>query len=78
MNENLARIVAIEYLTAAQGIEFRKPLQTSGTLIQAVERLRSRVPMLEQDRYLAVDLESAAQLVMEGAVADFEELPALD
>ena len=78
MNENLARIVAIEYLAAAQGVEFRKPLQTSQPLIQAVEQLRLQVPALEQDRYLAADLESAAQLVMAGALAGFEELAALD
>lgn len=63
MNENLAQILGIEAITAAQGIEFRKPLTTSKKLQSVIETLRQSVPSIAEDRYLAPDLESAAALV---------------
>ncbi len=63
MNRNLAHIVAIELLTAAQGVEFRVPLQTSIALQKVIEILRKEVPALEQDRYMAGDIEVATGIV---------------
>jgi histidine ammonia-lyase len=68
MVANLERILGIEALCAAQGIEFRAPLSTSGPLAAAVARLRQAVPALGEDRFLAPDLEAAAGLVREGAL----------
>jgi histidine ammonia-lyase len=68
MVANLERILGIEALCAAQGIEFRAPLTTSAPLAAAIARLRSTVPALTEDRYLAPDLEAAAALVREGAL----------
>ena len=59
---------AFEALCAAQGIEFRAPLATSAPLQAALARLRAAVPSLEEDRYLAPDLEAAATLVRDGAL----------
>lgn len=70
MNDNLSRILGIELLCAAQGIEFRSPLKTSEPLQRALARLRRDIPSLEEDRYLATDLEGAAGLVREGALAE--------
>ena len=70
MNDNLARIVAIEWLAAAQGIDFRKPLKTSARLAEAVGRLREVVPPLEGDRYMAPDIEAAVGLVQTGALVE--------
>jgi histidine ammonia-lyase len=69
MNENLRRILAIECLCAAQGIEFRAPLQTSARLQEVMVHLRSDIPSLEGDRYMAGDLEMAARLVQSGTIA---------
>ncbi len=69
MTENLSRILGVELLCAAQGIEFRAPLRTSAPLLQAVARLRKEVPTLGPDRYLAPDLEKAAVLVASGEIA---------
>ncbi len=66
MNDNLGNIVGIELLTAAQGIEFRAPLKTSQSLQKVVTCLRSAVDRLADDRYLAPDLEKAADLVRSG------------
>jgi len=70
MVANLERILGIEALCAAQGIEFRAPLATSPPLAAALARLRSAVPSLGEDRYLAPDLESAARLVRDGALLE--------
>jgi histidine ammonia-lyase len=63
MTENLFGIIGIEAVTAAQGIDFRAPLITSPELIKAVVAVRSVVPTLEVDRYMATDLAAAARLI---------------
>lgn len=75
MVSNLERILGIELLCAAQGVEFRAPLVTSAPLRQVVARLRRDVATLGEDRYLAPDLEAAARLVAEGAIAGAAGLP---
>ncbi len=70
MNDNLAKIVAIEWLAAAQGIGFREPLKTSARLGNAIARLRSVVPPLEEDRYMAPDIEAAVDLARAGALVE--------
>ncbi len=66
MTENLFGIIGIEAVTAAQGVDFRAPLKTSAALAQAHAAIRSAVPDLEEDRYLAPDLENAIALVRSG------------
>jgi histidine ammonia-lyase len=68
MNRNLTHIVAIELLLGVQGVEFRAPVKTSSTLQTVIECVRSRVPPLEDDRYLAEDIDAAAALVASGAL----------
>ncbi|NIX75850.1 histidine ammonia-lyase [Microvirga terricola] len=66
MTENLFAIIGIEALAAAQGIELRAPLTTSPKLQTVIATLRSVVPTLEEDRYMAPDLDAAAALVADG------------
>ena len=70
MVDNLGRIVGIELLTAAQGVEFRSPLETSPPLAAVIARLRAHVPALGDDRYLAPELETAARLVRDDVLAE--------
>ena len=63
MTENLFGIIGIEAVTAAQGVEFRAPLVTSPELVKAIAAVRSVVPSLEVDRYMATDLAAAAKLI---------------
>ncbi|MCP5089028.1 MAG: histidine ammonia-lyase [Rhodobacteraceae bacterium] len=67
---NLNRILGVELICAAQGVEFRAPLQTSQPLQSALIRLRQDIATLKEDRYLAPDLETAADLVSSGALID--------
>ncbi|WP_146347768.1 histidine ammonia-lyase [Falsiphaeobacter marinintestinus] len=69
MNANLAVILGVEAICAAQGIEARAPLVTSDRLQAAVKALRAQVPSLAEDRYLAGDIETAAKLMRDDALA---------
>jgi histidine ammonia-lyase len=70
MNTNLAGIVAIEYLAAAQGIDLRAPLKTSAALAKAMKALRAKVKMWRDDREMAVDIEAARAIVEGGMLAE--------
>ena len=70
MNANLAGIVAIEYLAAAQGIDLRRPLKTSGPLTKAMQALRARVKPWREDREMAADIAAARAIVEAGTLAD--------
>ncbi|MFN3952914.1 MAG: histidine ammonia-lyase [Pararhodobacter sp.] len=66
MNENLAVILGVEALCAAQGVDFRAPLATSAPLRAAISTLRQKAPRLTDDRYLAPEIEAAAALMRNG------------
>jgi histidine ammonia-lyase len=68
MTENLSGIIGIEAITAAQGVDFRAPLKTGHELLKAYRTVRSVVPELEVDRYMADDLKAGAELVLSGAL----------
>jgi histidine ammonia-lyase len=59
ITENLAGVLAIEWLCAAQGLEFHRPLRSSPIVENAHELLRSVVEPWKGDRYLHPDIESA-------------------
>lgn len=60
------QIVGIEFLCAAQMLEFRKPLKPGKGVQWAYEIVRSHVPMLEDDRIMAPDIAALAQAVKDG------------
>jgi len=68
MADNLATILGIELLVAAQGITLRLPHSTSPPLVAVIATLRELVPELGDDRYMADDLATAAALVEAGAL----------
>lgn len=58
MLDNTAGIVGIEAMAAAQGIDFLRPLQSSGLVEREFEEIRSRIAFLEHDREFAPDIEA--------------------
>ncbi len=74
MNRNLSTILGVELMCAAQGMEFRVPLKTSPTLQKVMARIRSIIPTLEQDRYMADDIENAANLIAGGELVRIANL----
>lgn len=69
MIANVAHILGIEWLAAAQGVEFLRPLRSSVPLEAVHGLLRQRCPAMMQDRYLAPDIEAAAAAVLNGQAA---------
>jgi histidine ammonia-lyase len=61
--DNVRRSLAIEVLTAAQGLEQRLPL-TGGTGVEAARQaVRELVPALDRDRPLYADIEQVSELI---------------
>jgi histidine ammonia-lyase len=81
MAENLVQIIAIEYLAATQGMDLIESLRSSEPLQRARHLLRTKVPMLTEDRFFAPDIEAAANLVRSGALIEAvqpEFIPKID
>jgi histidine ammonia-lyase len=66
--ENLARILAIELVTAARAIELREGLKPSPATGRVVKELRKVVPGVGPDRFLSPELEAATTLVNSGSI----------
>jgi histidine ammonia-lyase len=76
MIDNVAHVLGIEWLAAAQGIEFLRPLTSSSPLESALALLRRECPSVERDRTLAPDIERATALLRGGALSRvFREVP---
>jgi histidine ammonia-lyase len=62
----LARVLSIELLTAARGIEMRAPLEPAPATGAVIRALREDVQGLGTDRFLAPEIEAAVALVQSG------------
>jgi histidine ammonia-lyase len=62
---NLYSILAIELITAAQAIHFRRPLKTSIVLEDFLNTFRAHVPFIESDRLLHDDMIKAEMFLKE-------------
>ena len=67
--ENLERIFAIEFVNAAQALEFRRPLKSSATIERLLAAFRKGNPRIEQDVVMYKQLNSACHFVQ---TYDFE------
>ena len=65
----LETMLALEFITAAQGLEFLKPLKPGHGVARAYEMVRDRVEPLVQDRQLSNDVRVTEELVRSGAFA---------
>ncbi|HEY1348736.1 MAG TPA: histidine ammonia-lyase [Ktedonobacteraceae bacterium] len=65
--EQACQIVAIEFLCAAQMLDFRKPLKPGVGVARAFDIVRFFIPGLEDDRVLTPDIETLARVIKEGA-----------
>ena len=75
MAENVAGVLAIEYLAAAQGCDFHAPLKSSDMLETARNLLRATVPTLDEDRYFHPDITHAQSLITRGELSALAILP---
>jgi len=65
MAENLRYILAIEWLAACQGLDFRKGLKTTPLLEDLRTALRNKVAYYDKDRFFAPDIANASELIKE-------------
>lgn len=65
------KIVAIELIAAAEGLEYRKPLKPGRGVYHAYDAVRQRVERLTTDRSMTTDIEGLAAAIR---AADFDSL----
>ncbi len=74
--QNVEQVLAIELLTAAQALDFRRPLRPGRGVERAHEFTRNAIPHRDQDTCFQEDLRQAWRLVREpGLVEAAEEIP---
>ena len=71
--ENLEHILAIEYITACQAVDFHDGLEPGRGATAAYRLLRRQVPFVEEDRSLAPDITHAREIISSGAVVEAVE-----
>jgi histidine ammonia-lyase len=64
--ENAEHTLAIELLAAAEGLEYRLPLQPGLGVRRAHEIVRANVPRVTQDRALSKDIQKIAEAIRRG------------
>ncbi|MEO6143475.1 MAG: histidine ammonia-lyase [Dermatophilaceae bacterium] len=65
--DGLTRVLAVELLTAARGIQLRAPLEPSAATGAVINALRETTEGPGTDRFLAPEIEAAVQFVATGA-----------
>jgi histidine ammonia-lyase len=71
--DGLTRVLAVEVLTAARALDLRAPLRPAPATGAVVAALRETVPGPGPDRFLAPEIESVVQLVIDNAVVTAAE-----
>ncbi len=66
--KNAQTVIAIELMTAAQGIDFHSPLKCGKGTNAAYQTIRRSIPHLNEDRILHDDIQKALGLVKDGSV----------
>ena len=64
--ENAEHVLAIELLAAAEGLEYRAPLQPGNGVRQAFAKVRELAPRLTEDRALSDDIQRVAEAIRRG------------
>ncbi|MBC3766596.1 histidine ammonia-lyase [Neptunicella marina] len=70
MAENTRGIIAVELLSAAQGMDFRRPLKSSDKVEQGYALVREKVSFYDSDRYFSPDIEAINSLIANGSFND--------
>jgi histidine ammonia-lyase len=66
---NVERVLAVEFLTAAQALDFRAPLKPGTGVLLAHEALRSRIRHADRDYEVRNDLDLCADMLRRGELA---------
>lgn len=63
---NSEDVLAVEFLAACQGIDFRSPLKPGSGTGRIYQKIRSRIPPVTKDRLLVLDLVKVKELMRRG------------
>ena len=69
--QNVEKVLAIELMTAAQAMEFRRPARTSPALERLMEAYRKVVSFNEADRILYPDMQASVQFLQQHLPSQF-------
>jgi histidine ammonia-lyase len=61
--ENLQKIIAIEFFTAIQALEFRRPLRSSPAIEAITRKFRSEIPFITDDKVMYGEIAKAVEFV---------------
>jgi len=67
---NARRVIAMELLAAAQGIDLLRPLRSSKPVEMLHREIRKRAAYMDEDRSLSQEIESLAQMIEERTCQD--------
>ena len=73
MLDNVAHVVAIELLAAAQGVEFHRPQKSSSDIESVIASIREVSPTFTEDRSLSSDITRVADMINEGRFCSLAE-----
>ena len=73
MLDNVADIVAIELLAAAQGIDYHRPEKSSEAIEEVMTAIRELSPVFKEDRSLSADIRRVAATIDEGDYCRYAE-----
>jgi histidine ammonia-lyase len=68
--DNVARVVAIELMCGAQGVEFHRPLKSGRGAAVVYRAVRAAVPFIERDASLTPHLAALEALVARGEIVE--------
>ena len=71
--DNVKAVLAIELLTAAQALDFKKPLRPGKGSEAAYHHIRQLIPFMERDRVLYPDTERVIKMIQDGSLVESVE-----
>ncbi|WP_409524412.1 histidine ammonia-lyase [Nitrincola sp. MINF-07-Sa-05] len=77
MADNTRAVLAIEWLAACQGLDFRNGMKTTAPLEQARQWLREKVDYYDKDRFFAPDIQVAIELLESRRLSELVQQPLL-
>ena len=70
INYNVSRILAVELLSACQGIDLLAPLKPGKALNSLYEKIRTMSSSLDRDRSLSHDIEEVGSWILQGGLVE--------
>lgn len=66
INQNVAKVLAIEALAACQAMDLRTTCIRSAPVERLYQQIRSKIPYIQQDRSLSAEIELVATWLLNG------------